>query len=584
MQRVLHIDLPISVGLLAAYAGSVYAYLRGAHGFMYFDFVSTFTFLMLVGRWLQEKAVERNRAQLLASQNEPPPVRTVPGHEQLPIAELAPGMRFALEPGQVAPVRSTLRSEAAMLGLEWINGESEAALAPHGRIVSAGAVNCGQAAIELEALERWDDSLLRKLLHVAPPATARNERLERFIRRYIVVVLGIAAIAFAGWWAYSRDLLSALQVLVSVLVVSCPCASGVALPLCSDLAASRLRKHGVFLRDPEMWARLQRVRKIVFDKTGTLTLEGISLRNPKVLRQLTARDRSALLALVSDSPHPVSGCLREQLLADRVPPAQTAESPRETVGFGVEAELDGVLYRLGRPEWAVRVVANAEVQSDGKPSRSKAFGSRSDVDGLTDDGAGDCVFSRGGEVLARFSFGEEARSDAAEEIAALQGDGRDVYILSGDRRAKVEAMANRLGLPLGRCLAELSPVQKAEWIGTADRRDTLYLGDGANDSLAFDRAWCTGTPAVDRGLLEQKAGFYFLGRGLAGLRALLEMSRRRTATAHRVVAFAISYNVVAIALCVAGQMNPLMAAILMPASSLVSLGLVFAGLREPRAR
>lgn len=556
-QRVLHIDLPISIGLIAAYAGSVYAYLKGAHGFMYFDFVSTFTFLMLVGRWLQEKAVERNRAQLLASQNEPAPVRTVPANEKLPIAELTAGVRYAIDPGQVVPVRSTLKSEAAMLGLEWINGESEAALAPFGRIVSAGAVNCSQAPIELDALERWNDSLLRKLLHVAPPATTRNGGLERFIRRYIVVILSIAAVAFAGWWLQTGNLLLALQVLISVLVVSCPCASGVALPLCSDLAASRLRKHGVFLREPGMWERLQRVRKIVFDKTGTLTLEAISLRNPKALRQLTARDRSALLALVNDSPHPVSGCLREHLLADRVQPVPLAQQPRETVGFGVELEFDGTTYRLGRPEWSAQMMAGEGI-----------------------DHAGDCVFSRNGEALARFSFGEEARGDAGEEIAALQDRGCEVYILSGDRRAKVEAMANRLGLPQGRCLSELSPQEKAEWIATADDHDTLYLGDGANDSLAFDKAWCTGTPAVDRGLLERKAGFYFLGRGLSGVRALLEISRRRTATAHRVVAFAISYNVIAIALCLAGRMNPLMAAILMPASSLISLGLVFAGLRE----
>src|SRR5207249_628714 len=110
---------------------------------------------------------------------------------------------------------------------------------------------------------------------ITPLAAPRDAALERFIRRYIVIVLGIAAAGFAGWWAATGELLPALQVLISVLVVSCPCATGVALPLANDLAASRLRKLGVFIRNSELWAKIERVRHVIFDKTGTLTLETI---------------------------------------------------------------------------------------------------------------------------------------------------------------------------------------------------------------------------------------------------------------------------------------------------------------------
>jgi len=546
---VLHIDIPISIGLLAAYSGSVYASLKGARGFVYFDFVSTFTFLMLVGRWLQQKAIERNRAQLLAAQAEPPSVRLAATGEKLPAVELASGVAYTIEPGQVVPVRSRLRSTAATLGMEWISGESEAVTAREGRIVPAGADNCGQAAIELEALEAWDDSLLAKLLVIAPESGERDLAMERFIRGYIVIVLGLGALGFAGWWWTTRDLLAGLQVLISVLVVSCPCAAGVALPLCSDLAASRLRQLGVFIREADLWTKLARVRKIIFDKTGTLTLETISLRNPEALDQLRASEREALLAMVLDSLHPVSGCLREQLLAAGVSCAG-AGAVSEVIGFGLELERDGARYRLGRPEWA-----------EAPP---------------TAGAGGDCVFTRDGAVLARFAFGEEARADAAEEIAALRGRGCELFILSGDRAAKVAAMADRLALPPAHCLAELSPEEKAAWMTHADSRDTLYLGDGANDSLAFDAAWCTGTPAIDRGLLERKADFYFLGRGLAGVRLLLDTADLRRRAARAVLAFAVAYNAIAVALCLAGRMNPLVAAALMPASSLVSLGIVFA--------
>ncbi|MDB6155365.1 MAG: copA [Chthoniobacteraceae bacterium] len=543
-RRVLHIDLPISMGLIAAYSGSLYAWMRGAQGFVYFDFVATFTLLMLVGRWLQQKMIERNRNQLLSAQSEPPPVRDAATGERLPVADIRTDAVYLVDPGYIVPVSSRLCSMAATLGLEWISGESDACIARRGRMIPGGAVNCGQASIELHALEPWNDSILAKLLRIAPGTAPRDLQLERFIRGYIVTVLFIAVTGFAGWWIWNGALLPALQVFISVLVVSCPCASGVALPLASDLAASRLRKLGIFIRNSELWARLESVRTVIFDKTGTLTLETISLRNPEVLHNLQADERAVLLSMVHDSLHPVSGCLREQLLVDRVP-LLFSILPNEVIGFGLELQHAGSLWRLGRPEWT-------------NSARE-----------------GDCIFTRDGKTVAAFRFGEEVRSDAIEEIAALQESGCRVVILSGDRREKVEAMADRLRIPRKQCHAQMSPQEKGEWVQQFDAHDTLYIGDGANDSLAFDAAWCSGTPAVDRGLLEQKADFYFLGRGLGGVRALLRAAGKRRRTVRAVIFFAIAYNVVAVTLCLLGKMNPLLAAILMPASSLVSLGIVF---------
>jgi Cu2+-exporting ATPase len=394
-------------------------------------------------------------------------------------------------------------------------------------------------------MEPWSESLLAKLLRITPGAAPRNIALERFIRAYIIVAVTLALGGFFAWLAIGGGMLPAMQVLISVLVVSCPCASGVALPLTRDLATSQLRRLGVFIREGEVWTKLEQVRHVVFDKTGTLTLEAMTLLNPEVLRLLTAEESAVLLAMVQINPHPVSGCLREQLLADGVEPALCA-AVAETIGFGLEVKQSGAVWKLGRPEWA----------------------------GGT---KGDCVFSRDGEVLAAFHFGEEARADAVEEIATLRHQGHRVSILSGDRREKVDAMADRLHLSRTDCHAEMTPEGKAEWITRNDHRDTLYIGDGANDSLAFDKAWCTGTPAIDRSLLEQKSDFYFLGRGLNGIRALFNTATTRRRTAQCVVAFAIAYNAVAIALCLFGRMNPLMAAILMPASSLVSLAIVFIG-------
>jgi len=548
---MLHMDLPISLGLFAAYAGSVFAWTYGAHGFVYFDFVATFTFLMVVGRWLQQKMIERNRNQLLASQTEPASVRNLASGEKMNASDIRENIHYVVGPGQIVPVRSRLRSAAATLGLEWVNGESAAVTSQCGCVIPSGAANCGQEPIELEAMEPWVESLLAKLLRMTPEHAPHNPAATRFIQAYLFSVIGIAGAGFAGWWIGSGEFLPALQVLISVLVVSCPCASGVALPLADDLALWRLRGLGVFVRNTGLWARLQRVQNIIFDKTGTLTPETISLRNTDALLSLAPAERAVLLAMVRDSFHPIGACIREQLLADGVEPLQGAQ-PQETIGFGLELRQGNATWRLGRPTWA------------------------------SAGGEGDCVFARDGKPLAIFFFGEEPRSDAAGEIAALQERHCRVFILSGDRRAKVEAMADRLGIPRKHCQAEMSPQEKAEWVERFDAHDSLYIGDGANDSLAFDAAWCSGTPAADVGLLEQKADFYFLGRGLAGVRSLLDAATLRRRVARSVIAFAIAYNAGAIALCLSGRMSPLFAAVLMPASSLVSLAIVAIGLSPRR--
>ena len=188
-----------------------------------------------------------------------------------------------------------------------------------------------------------------------------------------------------------------------------------------------------------------------------------------------------------------------------------------------------------------------------------------------------------GERVAAFHFSEQARPDARGEVAALKKRGLAVTILSGDRREKVDTLARELGLEAGQGEAGLSPREKADWLVEHGAEEILMLGDGANDSLAFDRALCRGTPVIHRGLLAQKADFYYLGRGIAGIRALFEINDLRRRTHRWLLAFSIGYNLVAVGLAVAGRMNPLLAAVLMPGSSLLSLAIVAVGMRKARS-
>ncbi|MCD8481754.1 MAG: hypothetical protein LR015_03155 [Verrucomicrobia bacterium] len=157
-----------------------------------------------------------------------------------------------------------------------------------------------------------------------------------------------------------------------------------------------------------------------------------------------------------------------------------------------------------------------------------------------------------------------------------------IWILSGDRATKVTAMADRLGLPRASALSEQSPDEKSAWVAGLGKGTTLFIGDGANDSLAFDAAAVRGTPVMDRGLLENKADFLFMGRGLSGIRTLFQVSKRRALVMRNVMIFAISYNLLAVSICLMGKMNPLLAAVLMPLSSLFSLVLVARGMRWQR--
>ena len=185
-----------------------------------------------------------------------------------------------------------------------------------------------------------------------------------------------------------------------------------------------------------------------------------------------------------------------------------------------------------------------------------------------------------GVVRARFHFAEKARLDAREEIAALAKRGLAIQILSGDRREKVDTLAAELGLKPENVQSEFSPHEKAGWIEQHGADGALMLGDGANDSLAFDQALCRGTPVIHRGMLAQKADFYYLGRGIGGIRALFEVNDARRRTQTWLLAFSISYNLLAVGLAITDHMNPLIAAIIMPGSSLLSLAIVAQGMRS----
>ncbi|MBL9133354.1 MAG: HAD family hydrolase [Verrucomicrobiaceae bacterium] len=526
---VLHIDTPISLGIAAAYAGSIIGWMSGEKGLKYFDFVAMFIFLMLGGRLVQQMAVARNRRRLVRDPSIP---------EAEVLEALKAGESFTVKPGQAIPVAAKLEDAHASISLEWINGESDACARSSGQLLPSGALNAGTRSLTAVALEAWKDSTLRKLLEARRGGENRDLRLEKLLRGYLIVVVLAGVIGGIWWWQHTGEWTKAMQVMISVFVVSCPCALGVAAPLADDIAASRAEGHGVFVRTLGLWKKLTRLRQIVFDKTGTLTLENPVLVNPESLTAIDAPARQALRHLTSGNLHPVSRSLFDALggTPDQVLDAEVIETP----GQGLHFEQNGIIWAITRPK----------------------------------DQAADAIFTRNGSEVAAFRFHDALRGESGDEVRALTARGLRIRILSGDREPKVADIAAQLGLDRDQWHHSLTPDEKAAWIAAHDPQGTLYIGDGANDSLAFDAASCAGSPVTGRSFLEHKADFYFLGHSMRFMSSLLDIAATHRRAVHAVFGFSVTYNIVTATMGLFGHLSPLLAAILMPLSSVATLSIV----------
>jgi Cu2+-exporting ATPase len=557
--RVLHIDLPIAAGLIAAYLGSLIGCLTQYTSLIYFDFVATFVFLMLAGRWLQEFALERNRAQLQRQKVGPREVTVLEGPqagERLPVHKVSAGLSYSIAPGEINPVAAQPLDSQGTLSLEWINGEAEPVIWPQAKTAPAGAINVGLHALRYRANESWPDSLLAQLLERSED-TFRDQRLQNILRSYIACVLLIAVIGGAAWLATTGNVLKSTQVFISILIVSCPCALGVALPMCDEFATARLRRAGLFIKTAEIWERLRQVNTVVFDKTGTLTMDIPRLTNTGSIQKLDADQAQALYQLVNQNVHPIARSLREALLAYHPTLKSLPKTPsngvEEVIGKGLLwNDSDGHQWSLGAGDWLAK-------------DKQSPTGARS-------------VLRKDGDLVAAFNFIEDVRDDAKESLDALHQQNLTTAILSGDAVARVAMIAKQLGLASETAKGQCSPTDKANWIETHAPASALMIGDGANDSLAFDKAICRGTPVVDRSILEASADFFFFGRSLRCLPMLFSTTQRRRLTVSTVFAVAVIYNISAVSICLAGMMHPLLAAILMPLSSIVTLSIAWIGL------
>jgi Cu2+-exporting ATPase len=503
----------------------------------------------VLGRWLQQRITAANRDRLLASEGAAGLrcQRVCSGRPVLgPASAIATDDTLLVAPGELVCVDAVLQSPGASFSLDWVNGESLPRHFACGDTVPAGAFLCGASAVFLRATQPFTDSALEPLLRT-PPRAESDERhagpqasplARRVARLYVPAVLLAALAGLVAWWWHAGDLDTGLAVATAVLVVTCPCAFGIATPLAHELVQAGLRRAGLFLCSNGFLDRAAGVRRVVFDKTGTLTTGALELTAPELLNALTPAERAALWDLAARSSHPASLAVRTALEPSgrQLRPGVTTG---EVGGHGVETRIAGHGYRLGARCWA------------------------------TGSGGRELVFAVDGHLRLILPTRERIRPDAAAELAALRRAGHELWILSGDAQGRVDALAGRLGISGDRALGERSPQGKAAWLAATDRGDTLFIGDGVNDSLGCEQAHCSGTPAIDRPFLPARSDFYFVTPGLAPVALALRAARHLARVVRRNLVIAIGYNAAAVSLAWAGLMKPWLAAILMPSSSIL---------------
>jgi len=533
-----NMDVPISVGVILTLAISFSETILNGRD-AYFDAAVSLLFLLLIGRWLDHvlRAKARSAAgDLLALQAPVACTVDAAGRERsIPLGDVQPGDLLRVRPGDRIPVDATLEDGEALLDNSLLTGESAPERVRPGQLCRAGAVNTS-GLLTLRARARSEDSTLAAIARLVDAGAQSRSRYVRLADRaaalYVPVVHAAALATFAGGWALGLEPREALIRAVAVLIVTCPCALGLAVPAVQVVASARLFRRGVLVKSGAALERLAEIDHVVFDKTGVLT-EG---RPALVGASSTIIAMAAPLARASG--HPMA-----RAVARAAGEGPLATGVTEHTGLGVEGLIDGRRARLGRAAFV------------GAPTRSS--------------GETELWFGFEGETKVRLQFTDGLRPDAADTIKALKARGLTVGILSGDRNGAVKGVAHAVGVADWR--AGLLPEEKSEAIDrlTTGGRKVLMVGDGLNDAAALARAHAAVAPGTALAASQNAADLVLTGDALMAVVEAIDVARSARRRALENFGFAALYNLVAAPAAMVGLVNPFVAALAMSGSSLV---------------
>ena len=575
---MLHMDLPISLGIWAGFLGGLVNTVRGA-GHVYFESVSMLVFLLLVARWVQHRQSRRatDVAALLRAMT-PSRARRVVGDrlEEVPVAALGPGDVVEVADGERVPADGRIVEGQGALDRSLLTGESLPAAVGEGDAVHAGEV-CVAGPLRLRIEAVGEGTRMGRLLQQVAEASARKAPIVRLADRlagwFVVGTLLGAALTLLVWWPLGPWV--AFDRALALVVVACPCALGLATPLAVAVALGRAAARGVLVKGGDVLEALARARAVAFDKTGTLTTGRLRvvelLGSPEAWRAAAAVERHFR--------HPVARAIVQWVEAHGRGPAPLPEVARPVRrGACVEATVDGRRLLLGAPAAIVEALG-----------REPAGRGRFEALSAARAEAGQAVqwLVLEGELRGAARLSDTVRADARRAIERARRLGWDVWVVSGDAPAAVRQVARQLGVPPERTLAAASPEDKVAWVEARrgeGRAPVVMVGDGVNDAAALAAA---DAGVAVRGGAEaslQAAGAFLRSEGVLGVVQLGQLASRTARVVRRNLALSLLYNLGAAAAAFLGYVDPIVAAVLMPLSSLSVTLSSWLGVRWPEER
>lgn len=539
-KRRTNMDVPISIGVSITTMLSLYeTFNHGEHA--YFDGVVMLLFFLLTGRWLD--AVMRDRARdgvsalLKQTAAGAMVLRADSKTEWVDASALVPGMEMIIAAGERLAADGIVVKGQSSFDLSLLTGESTAQSVNMGDVVHAGTLNV-DAPVTVRVTASGPDTAIAdiaRLMEQAGQSKSVYVRIaDRAARFYAPAVHTLALASFAGWMIAGAGWHESLLIAVAVLIITCPCALGLAVPAAQIVVAGALMRAGILVKDGSALERLAEVDLAMFDKTGTLTR---GRPEPVNLDQADAMQKSILLALARVSRHPLSEAIRRTLEAEGVIAADV-DAVREVAGSGLYGSFNGINVSLGRPE--------VEISHEGMASQLQI----------------------GDSPPFAVHFADMMRPHAEETVAGLKDMGITSAILSGDRVVSVAPVARTLGLT---AQTSMLPQDKLDAIArqkTAGYK-VLMVGDGLNDGPALAAGYASMAPASASDAGQQAADIVFMGDSLAPVAIAIRAARRTQRIVRQNFIMAIGYNAIAVPLAIGGYVTPLIAAAAMSGSSLI---------------
>jgi Cu2+-exporting ATPase len=563
----LTMDMPIAIGLSVTYAYSLYVTVtHSVIGEVYFDTVTNLTFVILIGRYLEgmfrHQAVSATK-RLMELQ---PRVAIImrDGLEQMtPIRGVKLGDHVLIKPGYKVPVDGVVMEGHSTVDESMLSGESAPVSKSVGAQVFAGTVNTNGALL-VEVRTQLQDTTLARIIRLVEEAQSSKAPIQRLadtiVPWFVLVTIICASITFFIWNSQNFEI--ALMAATSVLIITCPCALGMATPMSIAVASGLGAKHGILVKNGLVLETLSKVTHFVFDKTGTLTEGKMSVAQVHVASGFDEQTVLRYAATVERySEHSVAKAIVAEAEARQLSHRDlVANGFHATAGLGVEANVAGQTVLLGSAEWLVRqgVILDEALQARVHALETQAMS---------------CVYvAQNGKHVAMIALADKLRGDAQQLVNELRAAGITMTLLSGDRRPVAEAVARQLGGM--EVIAEVLPQDKDRVIQRLQQGGAVVamVGDGVNDAPALIRADVGIALGSGTDVSVESADIVLMYNELDKVRQATQLSRRTLLTIKQNIGLSFVYNAIMVPLAMMAKVSPLVAAISMPVSSLIVIG------------